>query len=221
MLQPSPSVSPVTRHRIELHRLTRHRLALHRLVLQPGSLCCPAVPSELTTLLGSGVAVCLWDPVRRAGGMAHFLLPQASRSAGGSRVGAVAIPALLAGMTRIGCRPDTLRAKVFGGAGLPPPDPTTQPVGAANVRLALHLLQQAGIPVIARRTGGPHHLLLRFQSGSGAIRVQPVPPPARATSHPRPWGQPGERSATAGLAAQPGRRSISAPQAASFCSTAS
>ena len=29
----------------------------------------------LSTLLGSCVAVCLWDPVMLAGGMNHFLLP--------------------------------------------------------------------------------------------------------------------------------------------------
>jgi len=199
VLQPSSAVAAVARHRI---------------ALPPGSLCCPATPSELTTLLGSGVAVCLWDPVRRVGGMAHFLLPQASRSARGPRVGAVAIPALLAGMTRIGCRADTLRAKVFGGAGLSGPDPTAQPVGPENVRLALHLLQQAGIPVIARRTGGPHRLRLQFWTGTGEIRVQPVSERSAGYAPPA-------RSATAGLAVQPGRRSISAPQAASFCSTAS
>ena len=30
----------------------------------------------LTTILGSCVAVCLWDPERGVGGMNHFLLPE-------------------------------------------------------------------------------------------------------------------------------------------------
>jgi chemotaxis protein CheD len=39
--------------------------------------------SVLTTLLGSCVAACLWDPALKIGGMNHFLLPGEDELRGG------------------------------------------------------------------------------------------------------------------------------------------
>ena len=44
--------------------------------VHPGRLAASAGQDSFTTIVGSGVAVCLWDPVHRVGGMAHFLLPE-------------------------------------------------------------------------------------------------------------------------------------------------
>ena len=41
-----------------------------------GTICCPAEPAVVSTILGSCVAVCLWDKQPRLGGMNHFLLPR-------------------------------------------------------------------------------------------------------------------------------------------------
>ena len=38
----------------------------------------------LTTILGSCVALCLWDPVRGAGGRNHFLLPEGKAEGDGA-----------------------------------------------------------------------------------------------------------------------------------------
>jgi chemotaxis receptor (MCP) glutamine deamidase CheD len=42
--------------------------------LLPGTLHCSAEHAIIATILGSCVAVCLWDCVRGNGGMNHFLL---------------------------------------------------------------------------------------------------------------------------------------------------
>ena len=43
--------------------------------LQPGQLIAAPEPLEISTVLGSCVAVCLWDRRRGQGGANHFLLP--------------------------------------------------------------------------------------------------------------------------------------------------
>src|SRR5579862_7121055 len=46
-----------------------------RVYLLPGQLHASAEPCQISTILGSCVAVCLFDRTRLTGGMNHFLLP--------------------------------------------------------------------------------------------------------------------------------------------------
>ena len=51
-----------------------------RLTVMQGQVRVSAGPRvELTTVLGSCVATCLYDPVVEVGGMNHFLLPDPAR----------------------------------------------------------------------------------------------------------------------------------------------
>ena len=52
------------------------------LVLMPGQMHLGQQVASVRTLLGSGVAITLWHPQRRIGGMCHFLLPQHQRQPG-------------------------------------------------------------------------------------------------------------------------------------------
>ena len=48
--------------------------------LHPGKSFACAEPTAVMTILGSCVAVCLWDSVAAAGGMCHFVLPHGAGS---------------------------------------------------------------------------------------------------------------------------------------------
>ncbi len=137
--------------------------------LAPGTICCAAEPSVVTTILGSCVAVCLFDRHRRIGGMNHFLLPRCGPSPPTARYGDVAFARLLAAMERLGSRPVDLRAKVFGGAAVLPFGARADTVGTQNVAVALEALLIHGIPVMARRTGGLRGLFLRFHTANGRV----------------------------------------------------
>lgn len=140
--------------------------------LPPGSICCRGEATVVTTILGSCVAVCLWDQRRGIGGMNHFLLPRCGSSPASARYGDIAIVRLLAAMERLGCRTDDLRAKVFGGAAVLPIGAHADTVGTQNVAVALESLQSHGIPVVARRTGGQRGLYLRFHTAIGRVMVR-------------------------------------------------
>ena len=143
--------------------------------LSPGTLHCAAAPSRVTTILGSCVAVCLWDGRQRLGGMNHFVLPyRRGHDPANLRFGDVAIAALMEQMLRLGCHVASLRAKLFGGAAVLPFTAGGDPVGAQNVRVAIAKLRDHGIPVVAHHTGGQSGLLIRLFTESGDVMVRRV-----------------------------------------------
>lgn len=142
--------------------------------LFPGEFLTSADPCTVTTVLGSCVAVCLWDEVRRRGGVTHFILPyEAGNGVSSPRFGNVAIRLLIDGLVELGSRRDDLRAKLFGGAtihGTGHGDGLT--LGARNVTFARRALEDAGIPVIAEDVGGAAGRKIRFQTADGTVWVK-------------------------------------------------
>jgi chemotaxis protein CheD len=142
--------------------------------LMPGALHCAAVSTQVTTILGSCVSVCLWDEVRRLGGMNHFVLPRRRHNATGPRFGDVAIDLLVNGMIRLGCRPEHMQAKVFGGASVLPYCIQGPSVGTLNVETALDHLHDLDIPVVAGQTGGDIGMWIRLRTDTGEVLARPL-----------------------------------------------
>jgi len=140
--------------------------------LNPGEIHCAAAPTVVTTILGSCVAVCLFDSLRQLGGINHFVLPRRSAAAQNARFGDVAIDRLVDGMLRLGSSVDNLRAKVFGGAAVLPCRLSGTTVGDQNVQIALERLHSHGIPVVVRRTGGNCGLFIRLHTATGEVLVR-------------------------------------------------
>ncbi len=142
--------------------------------VMPGEFYCAAERAILSTVLGSCVAVCLWDPGRRLGGMNHFVLPRAPEEVVSARYGDVAMTCLWNGLARLGARMEKLQAKVFGGADVLTIG-SQRSVGASNIALALECLHAYRIHVAAQRTGGKRGRLIKFHTGTGEVLVRPIP----------------------------------------------
>ncbi len=139
--------------------------------LHPGRIFVSPEPSTVRMILGSCVAVCLWDPRRRTGGANHFLLPyQGSDS---PEFGDVAIQQLIEKLREMGCTPAGLMAKLFGGScvieGLQSKETH---VGTRNVCLAKKLLGSEGIPIVAEDVGGQRGRRVIFQTDDGSAWVR-------------------------------------------------
>ena len=124
--------------------------------LHPGDLVVSAERATLTTVVGSCVAVFLWDSARCVGGLNHFLLPHpVAQQIASPRFGTVAIRTLLSRLAANGSSPEHLVAKVFGGAhiagSLHRRGPT---LGEQNQALAVELLREARIGIVASEVGG-------------------------------------------------------------------
>lgn len=141
--------------------------------LLPGHLVTAAEPCDVTTILGSCVAVCLFDVRGRAGGVNHFLLPHHPEAQPRSaRFGSVAIRDLIEAVRAHGCRKADLRAHVFGGAGvIAGLADAWRHVGHQNAELAERMLADEGIPVMERDLGGSRGRRLRFRTDDGAAHV--------------------------------------------------
>ena len=141
----------------------------------------------LTTVLGSCVAACMWDPQRRIGGMNHFLLGESEGGAdpgAAERYGAYAMEVLINGLISRGCARDRLNAKLFGGGRM---FQGLSDIGASNARFARAFLAAEGIPVESESLGGAGARRVEFWPASGRVRQKllgarevPLPTPAPA-----------------------------------------
>ena len=126
--------------------------------VQPGAW---SVESEkpLSTLLGSCVAVCLFDPALKVGGINHFMLPEMGRSKYGDvdslLSGNFAMEALLNALIGRGARKARLQAKAFGGGTIIDSDASAPNIGMRNASFAKEWLQREGIPLLSSDFLGP------------------------------------------------------------------
>lgn len=142
----------------------------------------------LTTVLGSCIAACLYDPFRGVGGMNHFLLGESGSGLGEAemRYGAYAMEVLINDLMKAGASRQRLQAKVFGGAKM---FKTLNDVGAGNSAFARRFLTDEGIPIVAESIGGGGARRVEFWPASGRVRQREVDPsqmPVMAPARPKP-----------------------------------
>lgn len=140
--------------------------------LHAGQLHAARTPTAITTILGSCVSVCLFDPSTGVGGMNHFLLPHHVERERSPRFGTVAVPELVEAVVRAGGRRGGIQAKVFGGASVIHAFRGSRNLGEENARLALRLLEEAGVPVLDADVGGDRGRKLVFHSDEGSVWVR-------------------------------------------------
>jgi len=106
----------------------------------------------LSTLLGSCVAVCLFDPQLKIGGLNHFMLPDMGRAKNGDvdslLSGNFAMEALLNALLGRGAKKPRLQAKAFGG-GTIITGIAASGIGKRNADFACEWLKREGIELVA------------------------------------------------------------------------
>ena len=143
--------------------------ARHYLI--PGKIFAAAQPFAISTIVGSGIALCLWDSDRRIGGANHFMLPEGPEdSENASRYANVANPALLQRMLELGAQRNTLEARIFGGS-LPAVTfgSGVDCVGDRNVQAVTHFLKMHDIRLVQKEVGGTHGRKLVFHTDDGRV----------------------------------------------------
>ena len=143
---------------------------LGSIYLYPAALEVSVSPKMIQTILGSCIAVCLYDQVKKSGGMNHYMLPYWNGNGLATpKYGNIAIEKLIAQMVSSGSRQEHLIAKVFGGAAVIETMPNSFNIGERNCEVALEILQAYGIPVVARSTGGKLGRKIIFNTSSGEV----------------------------------------------------
>lgn len=125
--------------------------------------------------LGSCVAVCLYDPWAKVGGMLHALLPTANERARGNPNKFVdqGVPRLMDSLLKLGANRVRLEAKVCGGAQmLTAPTFDRLNIGKLNVLAAERALQAASLQIQARATDGHIGRTMRLYVADGKVMVR-------------------------------------------------
>ncbi|MGA7745192.1 MAG: chemotaxis protein CheD [Polyangia bacterium] len=141
--------------------------------LHPGHMHVAFGQYAVKTVLGSCIAVCVWDDRAQAGGVVHYLLPEGRAVEGNTgKYGSLAIPALIKAVRALGGGESKLRAKVFGGAGvLPSLGKRLNDLGESNARMAWKMLAADNVPVVAKDVGGTRGRRLIFNVDDGSAWV--------------------------------------------------
>jgi len=143
--------------------MTRH-------FLYPSTMFASAQPAEVTTILGSCVAVCLWDRYLGIGGINHYMLPTWNgMELASPKYGNIAIERLVEKMLQLGCKKNNLVAKVFGGGEVITVASSTMHIGERNIMVAEDMLQERNIPIIGRSTGGKNGRKIIFNTHTGEV----------------------------------------------------
>ena len=124
----------------------------------------------LTTVLGSCVAACVFDPQSGVGGMNHFLLSEQERDKDNGRdrlYGSYLMELLLNGLYKRGARKENLKVKLFGGAKMF--DSRFDP-GKRNSEFITKFMQDERLEVIASSLGGSCGRRIEFQPANGHTR---------------------------------------------------
>lgn len=139
--------------------------------LYPSTLFASKEPYVVKTILGSCVAICLWDPVTRIGGINHYMLPSWNgNDLASPKYGNIAIDKLLEKMSQLGARRENLKAKIFGGGELIESGANGTLIGERNIRVARLILEEKKIPVVASSTGGRKGRKILFFTDIGEVR---------------------------------------------------
>ena len=151
-------------------RLPVKEIERYARVVQPGAWL---VDSEkpMATLLGSCVAVCLFDPLLKIGGINHFMLPEMGRRKNGEvdslLSGDFAMETLLNALLVKGAKKVRLQAKAFGGGTIIDTDGGSPSIGLRNANFAKEWLAREGIGLCSSDFLGPWSRKVIFLPFSG------------------------------------------------------
>ena len=147
--------------------------------LAPGSFHVATADELISTLLGSCVAACIYDPLRAIGGMNHFLLPDGGPgdSQGGpvsssNRYGVFAMESLINALLARGASKARLRVKLFGGGRILS---QLSDVGARNIEFVRRFVETERLPVEAEDLGGEQARRVLMFPATGKVRVRKLP----------------------------------------------
>jgi chemotaxis protein CheD len=130
-------------------------------------------PTQINTVLGSCVAVCLYDSVECIGGMNHYLVPLWNENGLQSpKYGNISIPRLIESMLNVGCHKHNLVAKIFGGGNVIDVTQEEMMIGRKNILIAKELLNEQGIKIAAQDVGGTRGRRIMMQSDTGKILLK-------------------------------------------------
>ena len=129
----------------------------------------------VTYALGSCIALCLYDPARKVGGMIHYMLPLSKASPEKAKekpamFADTGIALLFERMFALGCAKEELVVKVAGGGSIRGAEDMFK-IGKRNHTLLRKLLWKNDLMIAAEDVGGSKSRTVRLFVGDGRVVV--------------------------------------------------
>jgi chemotaxis protein CheD len=160
---------------------------LPQIYLQPGEIYVARNPAILRTVLGSCVGVTFWSQRLGLGALCHAVLPRRPRgvssslqSLEGYRYVDYCISDLVRQLEGLGAFRAELQVKLFGGADVLPvrSEPSSrETVGSQNWHVALEVLEEESLAVMASDLGGTLGRTIQFHTGTGEVLLRRLAKP--------------------------------------------
>ncbi len=167
--QPVPSVSNTSSQRKSAMKKEVH--------IHIGEYRASSSPLVIKTLVGSCIAVCLYDPQNRIGGMNHILLPgkaDFNNYDSPARFGMNAMELLINRIMNLGGNRFNLVAKIFGGANVVAAISSKNGMGKKNSEFVLEYLHNESIKIIGEDIGGNESRRIYFHTDSGTVFIKRI-----------------------------------------------
>jgi chemotaxis protein CheD len=152
---------------------------VRKIFLHPGDFVFAEPGTHVHTVLGSCIAICLWHPVLRIGGMCHFVLPfrpsgvYQSKELDG-RYGEEAMKMFDMALKLHQTKYREYQAKIFGGANILSETTGLKGalIGEKNAAKAMQLLMNRGVEITVVHVGEQGHRRIAMDVTTGAVWVK-------------------------------------------------
>ncbi len=145
-----------------------------RVFILPGEIAISRKPAIIATLLGSCVAVCLYNERSGIGGMNHFMLPEGGNEKLAGKYGDISTNKLIDTMLKLDPKLFNIQAKIFGGASVVGHLSSGMDIGKRNITMALKVLNERKIKIVQRKTGGNVGMKIFFDNTTGEVEKKDI-----------------------------------------------
>jgi len=132
-------------------------------------------PALLRTILGSCVGICIFDRIKKIGGLAHILLPNdTTHGATPEKFADTAIALLVQQLLKEGAKKEFMSAKIAGGASMFKFEAAVSlgQIGERNIEESKKSLGKLQIPIVEEDTGGNAGRVIDFFLNDGHLKVK-------------------------------------------------
>jgi len=149
--------------------------------IKMNEICISDSPCLIKTIVGSCIALCIWDGRCRIGGMAHIMLPESNGdlNAPPGKYANTAVRHMVSTMISEGSAVENMLATCAGGASMfQSRQSNFVTVGIKNFRAVKKELTGFGIPVVTEAIGGISGRRVEMNCASGGITISMLLKPA-------------------------------------------
>lgn len=141
--------------------------------LQPGYILVPDQSLSISTVIGSGISVCIYDRKKQIGGMNHFIFPHiAVKGKTTALYGNIATTVLINMMLAREASIKYLEAQIFGGAYHP--EKNNKDIGRENIEIAKKILLKNQISIMSQDVGGEKGRKVVFNTNTNEVAILKV-----------------------------------------------